>query len=595
MAIIQRLFGADRDTKLISICMCLCALFLAIKHYPGIENSPYYAGFILNAIDPSLLANDPIVGRDISSTSPYKFTAYYLLPKLFGEIWLDDRFIFPLYVLTVGLSFFFADRIAVHIGAKNLWVRAAVQLIFLRDHQVLENQINFAHQPDFHHSAMAMPLSLFVLYVCIRGGKILPIILSGLLLAAFTMQVAPFTIGFALAAIAIVETGRERLWARGILAFGLIACFIGMFTVLSVSEPDRSPLWHEFLFNWYDGMVRPFDPEYGGWIKVAAMNILFGLLMAAAILWPSRTADEGPTRRIRAIITLAATLWIVLGLFVQYAPESLQYPQFLIFPLTRQLQGPQALAIIAATVFVLNWATERPNKIRTAVTGFTFLLLVVAGPGNYWQWTIVFLVALSLSIGATYLYSARYVSAPLGITTPIAPSMVMAMLLTFVIAFGYSLSGNGPKWVHMLRTGIYGGSAAATWTNIAPYIRENTEKNAVILPLQYWDASGGRTKLKVLRNIASRSGRAVPFPMRLSKGLNLDWFKFASRQYELHEKIGTAWIDGEGDQALEAIDQLIPRPTHIVAPDGSPAPASGRLALEKVISLDGYTLYKLVM
>ena len=179
----------NRDTLIVGIAIVLCAVFLSIKYFPGVESSHYYAGFILSAIDPTLLAEDPIVGAEIGATSPYKLTAYYLLPKLFGRLWLDDRFIAVFYVLTVAAAFFFADRIAVRLGASNLLVRLSVLLLFLRDHALFENQVNFAHQPDFHHSALATPLILSAGLVVMLA---LAVGLAALVLMAWAEMVAGY-------------------------------------------------------------------------------------------------------------------------------------------------------------------------------------------------------------------------------------------------------------------------------------------------------------------------------------------------------------------------------------------------------------------
>ncbi|MDP6885149.1 MAG: hypothetical protein QF830_13530, partial [Rhodospirillales bacterium] len=99
-----------KEGRIVLLCIILCSVFLSIKYFSGIENTFYYAGFVMKAIHPELLTTDPIVGNDLTSTtSPYKLTLYYLLPKLVGEIWLDDRLIAVLYILTVAAAFLAAD------------------------------------------------------------------------------------------------------------------------------------------------------------------------------------------------------------------------------------------------------------------------------------------------------------------------------------------------------------------------------------------------------------------------------------------------------------------------------------------------------
>jgi len=57
----------------------------------------------------------------------------------------------------------------------------------------------------------------------------------------------------------------------------------------------------------------------------------------------------------------------------------MQYPQLLIFPVTRQLQSPQIIAYVALMVLVFRWldAERTPNRLAAA-TAVLFVVVAVA-------------------------------------------------------------------------------------------------------------------------------------------------------------------------------------------------------------------------
>lgn len=583
-----------RDNLVAGIAIALCTIFLSIKYFPGVESSHYYAGFIMRAIDGTLLSKDPIVGDAIGSTTPYKLTAYYLLPKLFGTLWLDDRFVLPFYLLSVAASFYLADRIAVALGAGHILIRLTVLLLFMRDHQVLENHINFAHQPDFHHSAMAMPLSLLVLYMAIARKPLWLVLGSGLILAAVTLQVAPSTLGFALLATLFVGTKNEKCIAGTLLLVGIAVFIWGMANVVHVAENERVELWHRLTSDWYDGMARPFEPHYGGVLRVVIINSLFAGIMLGAIFWPAAGGKRNAVIALRIIVAVACVLWLTLGGFVQLAPPSVQYPQILLFPVTRQLQSAQVIAMIGLAVFALNWAFNAPDIRKTLVASLVILLLVVAGPGNHTLWAGLFVLSGVTAAGLFWAYSQKAPAANNGHDVRRNPisAIFLTTLLTMTVAIGYAIHDRGSDWAQLFRTGTHGSSAAAKWQNIAPYLAQNTPRDSVVLPLE-WVEGASPPRLVVRRNVASRSGRAVPFPMRLNQGLDLTWFDFTDAQYALLDKIKEGWLTGNAEQINAAVKGLNPRPSYIIVPEvlaDQPGPA---LAREILTTIDGFTILKL--
>ena len=295
---------SDRDNMIIRIAILVCAALLSFKYFPGLESSGYYAGFVIDAIHPELMNKDPIVGGDVSLTdSPYKLTLYYMLPRIFGELWLDDRFVFIFYFLSVLAGFYLIDRLMQTLGRTAWEERIIVQLLFLKDHSIFENSVNLAHIPDFHHSALALPLALWVLWAAISGKRLITVLCISTLLIATSLQVAPGTILFALIAIAVRGNKTDKIASIGLLFAGCIAAFFVMFYKIDIPESDRLAVWNLFVFNWYEGMVAPFDLTFRGMFWALFSNGIFAFVLGACILLPK--TNKPSVQAVKAVLITA--------------------------------------------------------------------------------------------------------------------------------------------------------------------------------------------------------------------------------------------------------------------------------------------------
>ena len=267
------------SSRVIGALCVLCAFTLTYKYFPGVENSHYYGGFVMKSLYPELMFHDPILGTEAGEIAPYAMTIYYALPKLFGELWLDDRFVLPFYFLLVLGSCVLIDRIAVMIGCTETFGRALILLLFLRDHKLLENEVNLAHQPDFHHSAFAVPLSLLVFWMCIARKPLWMLLGSIGLLAATTAQVVPLVGGSALLAYTVyADTRSGRLWGSGLVLAGILASVYVFVFYLAPPAGTELSLWEILKWEWYEGMVAPFELSFG-----STDQILFGLIVVTAV------------------------------------------------------------------------------------------------------------------------------------------------------------------------------------------------------------------------------------------------------------------------------------------------------------------------
>ncbi len=570
----------------------VCSVLLTVKYFPGVESSQYYSGLILKTLHPELLANDGAHGAPFSVTgTPYRLSLYYLLPKLFGELWLDDRFAAPFYLAMVAGCFALVDRIAMALGGRGLFERAAIVLMFAKDHQILANKVNFAHDPDFHHSALAMPFSLLVLWAALAGRSVWVVLGLIILLAGVSSQVTPFAAAVGLGAVAIGAAPRQRRLALGLLGLGLLA---GVMVMVAAAPPaaDRVELWDMLAGPWYKNMANPFNTKRDGVVLSVVWNTLFLLLLAVARFWPGEAT--APMRRLRMIATASFALWLAAGLYVQFSPTVAHFPQLLLFPFARQLQAAQVVIYVGAMVLLFRWQGQQPSLGRTMAALTVFAVLLVAGPGNYGMWAGMFALS-SLAAAAVLHLRPRDGETAGGMGATVAsrfPALVATALALGVAAMGAdAIRQKAPAWLITARTGIHGASSQAKWLGVARYFRAKTPVDAVVLTYQV-DVNG---LLAVRRELASRSGRAMAPPFLLAHGLKLDYFRFTKRQLDLANDIRDTWQAGDAAATAAGLDEIRPRLDYVVMPSPQASLMAGSdFPFAPEATIDGFTIMRRV-
>jgi len=568
--------------RMIGVLCAVCAIALTYKYFPGLENSHWYGGFVMKSLYPELMVNDPILGAMAAGEiAPYAMTIYYALPQVFGELWLDDRFVLPFYFMLVLAACVLVDRIAVAIGCTETFCRALIVLLFLRDHKLLESEVNLAHQPDFHHSAFAVPLSLLVFWVCIARKPLWMLLGSLAILAATTAQVAPLVGGAALLAYTLhADTRSQRLWGGVFILAGLLAAVYVFAFYLAPPSGTELALWKILKWEWYEGMVAPFELSFG-----AADQILFGLVVvtavcATAIFWPT---NGGTSLSIaKCIIAVSAIGFAALSVYGHWAPNAIKWPQLLMFPITRQFQGAQVLAYVVAGFVILKWISSKPTHTRTSISVALIGLFLVAGPGNNPQWVLLFtgatVAAICLSFGLKRVWKT-YPTSPLGkcgAENPALQILVISSTIMFATVYAIIAVRQANAWAYLAREGIHGSSTVAEWTDISRWARGNLPKDTIILPFQYryttrsiFDRPRSDSRdddLVVTRSLMSRTGKIVPKPLLLSRGLDIDHFLHTRKELNLLTNIGVQWQKGDVYGVSSGLNALSQRADYLIFP-----------------------------
>jgi hypothetical protein len=531
------------------------AVLMTLKFFPGLENEDAYGGLSYQAIHPGALMGDLYYSPDIPALeAQYRLSVYYQLPKLFGEIWLDDRFIAGFYLLVVIAGMVAVDRIARLLGASSLAQRAIVMILALKDNDMLNNKVLLSHHPDFNHSAFSIPISLWLYYLALSRKGLMPVLILSGLLAAFSVKNAALPVATSLMIVGVTAATlweRRAAWAL-IAVFSLVAVF-GLFSIFAPPEADRLELWDHLV----EEFVRPgniFNAIHFGWTKELSLYTVFLALCVATLVWPVQVTPA--IKGVRIVVTVTLISWVLNGLYVAYAPPDLRMPAILPFSLnSRALQFPQILAYIALATIAVRWADETMDNRRICLVLVTLVVMFLVAPANLGIWAAVLTVsAMVVLTGFALLGNLRknWIAA-----TGLALSMALVISLVGTVA-----AKKIPAWKLLMETGVFGDSTTAHWVEVAPWIRDNTPFDAQILAYIYTPDG----ELEAIRSLATRTGRPQTKGHRGTRQFDAPTWRLNKRQDHLLSKAGEAWLAGDAQNLVRAINGLIIPPHYLILP-----------------------------
>ncbi|MEE9290716.1 MAG: hypothetical protein V3U99_06840 [Alphaproteobacteria bacterium] len=555
----------------------ILAFLMTLKYFPGLENPAAYAGNVYQAIHPDAFPGDPYIGPEMTIwEKPLQLSLFYVLVKLGGEIWLDDRFVAVVYLGLVFASLVGIDRIVRLAGIDGFLHRLAIQLVFMRDHQILANKVFFAHQPDVNHVAFAIPVTIWLIYATLARKSLWMILFLSALSAAVSVRNAPFVIAYCLIIAAVNGTKSDRALVAGTFIAALIVFYIAVVHVFPVAEEDRLALWDMMHLDVTPAEVNPFFPLYG----VATMllgNAVFLAICLSALLapGPQNTVMQG----LRIFVGLGLATWLLAGLYFSFAPDGLKLPHIFPFTPTKTLRWPQTFAYLTILISVFHWLKEDESPRRVLAAFGAIGILLVIGPGNHELWAALFLVSAA-AVVAWHLVRRRMTAGGNGgwnvvsglfgaqITRQYPLLFVQILVLTIGVAFAATIWTRLPYWRTWAETGVFGYAGSATWIGVAEYIRENTPPDAAVLPLQYNPANP--RQLVARRGLATRAGRPMPVLNHLigSSPFNVERWRIGRQQLKLMRRIEQAFQAKRWDVAAREIEKLVLVPDYIVLPSG---------------------------
>lgn len=395
--------------------LLVLALLMTLKYFPGLENPAAYAGNVYQAIHPEAFPNDPYIGPERPLwKKPFQLSLFYVLVKLGGEIWLDDRFTAAVYLGLVLAGMVGIDRIARLAGLGDVLPRLAVQLVYMRDHQALSHNVTFAHQHDVNHAAFAIPVIIWLIYATVARKSLWLILFLSVLLAGFSIKNAPWVIACCLIIAAVNGGKRDRAVVVGVFAAALAAFIFAVVYLFPIPEGDRLAVWDLVFVNSEIGSdANPFyfsgtAVDGGQHVSLTAMlirNATFLGLGLCALFMPG--PDNSALRNLRLFVGLGLVVWLFGGLYMSFAPDAMKIPQLLPFSLVRSLGWPQTVAYLVIMVGLFHWLRQGETAQRAFIVCAALGGLLVIGPGNWGSWAALFVISLGVVVAGHFIWEHK--------------------------------------------------------------------------------------------------------------------------------------------------------------------------------------------
>jgi len=559
--------STDRKAENFVLCaLVFLALLMSVKYFPGIEATGAYAGNVFQAIHPDAFPGDPFIGAERSIwEKPLQLSLFYLLPRIMGEIWLDDRFAFVVYLLLVLIGMVGVDRIVKLCGVAEIAPRLIVQLVFMRDHQYLTTMTTFANQPDLNYGAFEIPAAIWLIYVTLARKSLWVILTLCALLAAITIKMAPLVIAFCLIIAAFTGGFRDRIVVVAVFAVALAVFVYAAIYVFPVPAADRLVLWDLTLNDVEKFDINPFFPR-PDFMGTLARNVVFVAILVGALLAP--VPASLPLRGMKVYVGLGLFLWLVAGVYFSFAPDVFKLIHAMPFSPARSLRWPQTLAYIVIMVSLFVWLRDHRRWRDLAGATLVFAILLVVGPANHELWAALFVVSAVAALGAYALHQgiggqpAGRGSIAFAIANRYPILLAQALALTIGIAFTSTIWKNSSYWQPWAAHGVYGNSPVVQWIGIAEYLRRNTPADAVVLALE--EETEGF--LNARRHLASRSGRTIATVDAYTSIFDLGVWHADKQRQNFLDQLGEAVIKGNGLSAVSALESITPRPDYFVIP-----------------------------
>ncbi|MCH7957887.1 MAG: hypothetical protein IIB63_10070, partial [Proteobacteria bacterium] len=495
---------------------------------------------------------------------------------------LDDRFTAAVYLGLVLAAMVGIDRIARLAGLGDVLPRLAVQLVYMRDHQALSHNVTFAHQQDVNHAAFALPVIIWLIYATVARKSLWLILFLCLLLAGISIKNAPWVIAYCLIIAAVNGGKRDRAVVIGVFAAALAAFYVAVVHLFPIPAEDRVTVWN--LVFWYGEIgsdANPFyfttPPYHPDLPTMLLKNAVFVGLCLSAVFVPG--PDNAALRSLRLFVGLGLGVWLFGGLYMSFAPDGWKIPHVLPFSLVRSLGWPQTVAYLVIMICLFHWLRQDETVRRVLAATVVLGVLLVIGPGNHELWAALFVLSAAVVVAGHFVRGRMAAGGGEGGNAALGPLggriarryplvIVQALTLTIGVAFASTIWSRLPYWRTWAETGVFGYATSAEWIGVAEYFRQNTPKDASVLPLQYGLPSHPRSrdKLMAARYLATRSGRTTPVINELSDMFSLEGWLLELHQQELLRRVAEAFQAGWWDVAAHEVTQLVLVPDYIVLP-----------------------------
>lgn len=586
-AVDARAWGAPvivERTQGVAITVVILALSIAytLALFPGVEWHPSYSGNAYKALHPESFPKDEY----LSATSTKALSSYYLLVRLAGEIWLDDRFGILVFLILVVVTLIGVDKTARVLGADRVEERLAVLALMALPHGFRGVTGMIVTHADFYAGTFASVLTIWLIYSVLADAPLWRLVIAIVLLWSLNAKWALFP---TLIAMAIVY--RERLsqkaqrWGMALLALGVVGGYLGYYYGLRPSGQE-----HVLLFDFLNRLEdTENNPLREGWIG----NLLYFLLLGVGIfVTPGSKVQQA---RVRTIAVIGALIWIGAVLYFSYAPDVLKIPYVVPLSFNHGTMWPQYILYVSICVGAL---TRLRDPSLPTTRRILWLGVLVVWYGSFVPLRVG---VFGLLAGVGFLLYAfakgRIERRPGEWRQSLGPRELVtvlgcAFLVATLVVFGRGIAPRSAHLQYLAQHGVVGDNPSAKWTPVNDYIRSRTPLEAKILPVTRRDDNRWQRGLRVDGTLRTRTGRSTPGGDYYAVLFDYDRLQRIDEERRHITRLLDAWQKRDARGVKEQVEYFMPVDYLVVENEDAPWIEDGLRDYEREVALGTFTIFR---
>lgn len=557
------------------------ALLYTLALFPGLEWYSGYFGYTYKTLHPESFPAD----KYMPAGNPTSLSSYYLLVRLVGDLWLDDRFTMAVFLGLVVLALVGVDRTAWVLGAERLEERLLVIALMALGHRFRDNIAIIVTNADFYAGTFAGVAAIWLIYLALSGARPWWILGGVLVLGTLNARWAWFP-----SLLALTLMARERLSRRGqaaLLAGAVTAGVLAWAVYAAWLRPPGGE--HAWVF---DDLVRREGSEVNPFLDAPLANLKYFVLLGLGLL--IAVPAEAQRRRVRTVVALGALLWVAGGVYLSHAPDLLKVPYLAALAPNRATQWPQYVLFLSIAVGALVMMREASMARRLAGVLVLATLYATFSPLRMLRFGLVWGALLVVALWWDRRTSRAGAAGPgggwLGRCDVVKVSAAALLFLTLG-AYGKAAVERYPDLRFLARHGVMGGHPSAKWVGVDEFVRRNTEVDATILPLADGDYPW-RRGLMHETSLRIRTGRSTPMGPRSAILFDYRRLKELETDRRHMDRMLEAWRSGDVQGVERELEHF--KPVDYIIVDGRVAgPIQDRLTDYRVqASIGKFTILR---